>query len=1333
MSWLRPWRCALAVVFGIVPLVPVMSAQAAPAVTSPVVATPSDMSPALLAAAQHNEMGPPVMAEASRYEATATVRKFSATAPARFAQTVSNPRLFREVFGFAYASSIGDSTVGYPSWNFRLLSTVAYFGLHVAWNGVLVNDSAMTTWNDASGPVPGLISTAHANGTKVVLTIIMMDSDAGTPNMCSALQYTSNTISQTVAQVVAKHIDGVNVDYESNNATCKIGNTGTTASSQSLFTSFIKSLRAALPSGSYLTVDTYSGSAGYRSGSTYYGFFDISSLASYVDAFFVMAYDMEYSNAYAAPLNCSTFCIGPTAPLTTYLYNDSRASSDYRAVVSGSKVIMGIPYYGRKVCVSGSTPSNAPPNARASGSAAADGYLDASTENGYSANSDYHIHREVNDTAGATRWDTFTSSTANCTRELYWDDTTALGNKYNLIIRDGLRGAGIWTLSYGGGAPELWDLINNKFGKCANATITADHTSPQIPGTSITFTGDAFCAGTAEFRFWQKPPGAAGWTVTQNYSTSNTLTWDTTGQALGTYAFEADARNQGATVSYDTQQQMLMRLALCVTPTLTGDHVSPQLPGTTVTFSATVTCRGTPEYRFWVQTPGGAWRIAQDYGPSSTFVWTGTSYGNYGVEVDVRTTGASVSYESVMSLPFSITSCIGTTLATDKASPQPTGATVTLSATATCAGTNQYRFWVNTPGSGWSIARDYTSSPTFAWTPRAAGGSYGLEVDARAATASASTIVPANQPFSITTCTGATLTTNVAAPQQPGTPITVTGSATCDGTPQYRFWVRPPVGAWAIVQDYGPSATFSWNTTGKPVGFYRLEVDVRNTGATAGYETTTNQEYSIAAQPCTTPTLTPSVASPQATGTAITLTATTSGCPNPIYHFWVQPPGGSWTSVQPYTSSPTFAWNASGIGGAYGLEVDVRDVSRSTLTYDAVANISYTLVACTGAALSTDLASPQPTGVKVTLTGSATCSGTPEYRFWARPSGGTWAMVRDYAAPASFVWDTAGKPGGTYDLEVDVRDHGAASAYETTANGTFTLTPPCGTPSLTPSGPSPQNAGVPVTFTASAGACASPEYRFQVRPPGGVWAIAQNYTGSATFAWGGGTRAGTYGIEVDVRNQGSAVAYDASTWMSYVINPSPACTGAGGVTATPSTAGTGSPVTLTATPAPAGCPTPEYRFWVLPPSGGAWIMVRDYSTSNTYAWPGGGVPGSWRVEVDFRGLGETTAYDVTNATDVTLVACMSATLTADHTSGQARGTTIVFTGAASCMGTPQYRFWIKAPGGAWRIVQDYSPSATFSWSTTGLAAGSYQVEVDIRNQGASASYETVANTTFTLS
>jgi hypothetical protein len=471
-------------------------------------------------------------------------------------------------------------------------------------------------------------------------------------------------------------------------------------------------------------------------------------------------------------------------------------------------------------------------------------------------------------------------------------------------------------------------------------------------------------------------------------------------------------------------------------------------------------------------------------------------------------------------------------------------------------------------------------------------------------------MVPAGTTFSVTTCSAATLTTSLAQPQVPGVTITVTGGATCDGTPQYRFWLRPPGGAWAVVQNYASANTFIWNTTGRAIGFYGLEVDARNTGATSSYETTTNIEFSLAAQPCTTPTLTPSVASPQGTGAQITLTATTTTCPNPIYRFWVQPPGGAWQSVRNYTSSPTFTWNASGAGGAYGLEVDVRDVSRSTLPYDAVANISYTLAACSSATIATDLTSPQPSGAKITLTGGATCQGTPEFRFWVRPpTASAWSMVRDYSTSSTFAWNTAGDAGGTYGLEVDVRDHGAAAAYETTANSTFALTGPCTTPTLTPSVASPQNAGVPITFTATTGVCPSPQYRFWVQKPGGAWTVAQDYGSSATFAWGGGTVAGTYGIEADVRNQGSVANYDATKSISFKITPSPACTSAGGVTVSPSPAGTGSSVTFTASPAPGGCPTPEYRFWVRTPAG-AWVIVRDYSTSNTFTWAGSGTAGA---------------------------------------------------------------------------------------------------------------------------
>src|SRR5689334_9627478 len=56
----------------------------------------------------------------------------------------------REVFGFALASSLSDTTVGYPSWNFDLLTTVAYFGLHVNDAGTFFNDSYFTTWNSSA-------------------------------------------------------------------------------------------------------------------------------------------------------------------------------------------------------------------------------------------------------------------------------------------------------------------------------------------------------------------------------------------------------------------------------------------------------------------------------------------------------------------------------------------------------------------------------------------------------------------------------------------------------------------------------------------------------------------------------------------------------------------------------------------------------------------------------------------------------------------------------------------------------------------------------------------------------------------------------------------------------------------------------------------------------------------------------------------------------------------------------------------------------------------------------------------------------------------------------
>ena len=70
----------------------------------------------------------------------------------------------------------------------------------------------------------------------------------------------------------------------------------------------------------------------------------------------------------------------------------------------------------------------------------------------------------------------------------------------------------------------------------------------------------------------------------------------------------------------------------------------------------------------------------------------------------------------------------------------------------------------------------------------------------------------------------------------------------------------------------------------------------------------------------------------------------------------------------------------------------------------------------------------------------------------------------------------------------------------------------------------------------------------------------------------------------------------------------------------PTTVGT--PMTWTAT-ATGGVAPLQYQFWRY--SGGAWTMVQDYSSSNTYAWtPGAGDVGYNAIEVWVRSAGSTS-------------------------------------------------------------------------------------------------------------
>jgi spore germination protein YaaH len=373
---------------------------------------------------------------------------FTATQPL-VASAATGPT--REVFGFATAGSLGDTTVGYPSWNFDLLTTVAFFALHIQYNGTLVGDSNYDIWN--SSTLTGLVNTAHAHGVKVVVTIV---GPSVTADQCDALYNRATTIAQIVNQVTLKGVDGVNIDYEGQLATCKNNDPTLDQSNQSLITALARDFRAGLDAakpGYYLSIDTYSGSAAGND-----GFFNIPDLAKYVDSFFIMAYDMDFSGWKTA--GCSKYCMNPVSPLGTYTYNDTTAVNQYAKVAGAGKTILGLPYYGRVACV-----ASAVVHAYPTGSFSAATYLEAASvrQSPDVKALTFKTHRDPTDPAGLERWDSWYDNKLGCWREMYWDDTTSLATRYNLVNRSNIRGVGFWTLNYGGGSPELWDLLSAYF------------------------------------------------------------------------------------------------------------------------------------------------------------------------------------------------------------------------------------------------------------------------------------------------------------------------------------------------------------------------------------------------------------------------------------------------------------------------------------------------------------------------------------------------------------------------------------------------------------------------------------------------------------------------------------------------------------------------------------------------------------------------------------------------------------------------------------------------------------------------------------------------------
>jgi spore germination protein YaaH len=345
--------------------------------------------------------------------------------------------LRKQVFGFLPYWMLTDSALA--SMNYHLVSTIAYFSVNARKDGYLVKGTSSnpsTGWAGwTSSRMTQVTDSAHAQGVKVVLTVTMMAWDSASADRQARLLGSSTARSRLVRQIVSairnRGADGVNLDFEP-----------LATNLRDEYVSFVRQLKRGLLNagvGDNLTVCVMAGAATWATG------YDVAGLTASgaADALFVMGYDFHWSGSSRA---------GGVAPIQSpYTLDVAGTMADFLTETSGSKLIWGVPYYGR------TWPTSS-------------GKLNATTLGGGSRSYVYtgHLSQAAQygrrwDDVGKVPWYRHWDGAAGHWVQGYYDDVQSLGIKYDLINARGLSGTGMWTLLMDQGRDELWRLLANKF------------------------------------------------------------------------------------------------------------------------------------------------------------------------------------------------------------------------------------------------------------------------------------------------------------------------------------------------------------------------------------------------------------------------------------------------------------------------------------------------------------------------------------------------------------------------------------------------------------------------------------------------------------------------------------------------------------------------------------------------------------------------------------------------------------------------------------------------------------------------------------------------------
>ncbi len=308
----------------------------------------------------------------------------------------------------------------YQNYNWDLISHVAWFGLTMNASGNIANAN--------SWPWTNLVNTAHGEGVKVIVTVTLFD-NSDIASLLASATARQNAIDNLIARVNAGNADGVNIDFEF-----------VPSGSQANFNTFIHDLSTAfhdqIPNSEVSIA---------MPAVDWWNSYDYAYLAENCDGLMIMAYGYYYGGSANA---------GPISPLNSGFssWYIRRTIEDYLdETIDGSKLILGLPWYGISWPV-----SNSSMGAPTTGNGSSIFYSSAEP-----AAQSFGKHYN---TAAPAAW---YNDNSGALHQTWYDDSTSLAAKYNYAKAEELLGVGIWALGYDGGRSEIWGGLADAFGATA--------------------------------------------------------------------------------------------------------------------------------------------------------------------------------------------------------------------------------------------------------------------------------------------------------------------------------------------------------------------------------------------------------------------------------------------------------------------------------------------------------------------------------------------------------------------------------------------------------------------------------------------------------------------------------------------------------------------------------------------------------------------------------------------------------------------------------------------------------------------------------------------------